>query len=259
MTLSQYGDLRLVYTVPGLYYSFATWQRHMNWIAKTRPAGVASGVSASKPTVMATNSASPNLRTTNALKEFLWLLGDIPQARILDLGPIWQSTVNFFLEKGFRISTEDLLRGWKEFLSAEEESLRTQPVGKDGDEVEPTAIAERFLENALQYGDESVHGILAWDLLDYFDADVVPRLTERLFRIMRPGGAMMALFHSRPAGSFHRYRIVDGQTIEQLPAPTLAVHAHVFQNREILDLFGEFRSSKTFVGRDQIREALFLK
>ena len=42
-------------------------------------------------------------------------------------------------------------------------------------------------------------------------------------------------------------------------APTLAVHARVFQNREILDSFGQFRTSKTFVGRDQIREGLFLK
>jgi hypothetical protein len=37
------------------------------------------------------------------------------------------------------------------------------------------------------------------------------------------------------------------------------VHARVFQNREILDIFGKFRSSKTFVGRDQVREALLLK
>jgi hypothetical protein len=211
---------------------------------------------------MPVNSGAPNLRTANALKEFLWLLGDVPQARILDLGPIWQSTVNFFAEKGFRIASEDLLRGWKEFLSAEEESLRSHPVGlveNDADEVAVPTLAERFLEGALRYPDESVHGILAWDLLDYFDADMVPRIAERLFRILRPGGAMLALFHSRPAGSFHRYRIVDRQTVEQLSAPTLAVHAHVFQNREILDLFGEFRSSRTFVGRDQVREALFLK
>jgi hypothetical protein len=39
----------------------------------------------------------------------------------------------------------------------------------------------------------------------------------------------------------------------------LAVHSRIFQNREILDIFGKFRSSKTFVGRDQVREALFLK
>ncbi len=181
-----------------------------------RSHGVAEGVTASKPTVMSASGTTPSLRTTNSLKEFLWLLGDTPQARILDLGPISQSTLNFFVEKRYRVSSEDLLRGWKEFLSVEEESLRTHPVSRDTEEPEVATLAERFLETALRFPDESVHGILAWDLLDYFDADVMPRLTERLFRILRPGGAMLGLFHSRPAGSFQRYRIVDSQTLEQL-------------------------------------------
>jgi hypothetical protein len=81
----------------------------------------------------------------------------------------------------------------------------------------------------------------------------------RLSHVLHPGGAMLAMFHSRPAERFHRYRVVDSQTVELLAAPTIAVHSHVFQNREILGLFGEFRSSKTFVGRDQVREGLFLK
>jgi hypothetical protein len=82
---------------------------------------------------------------------------------------------------------------------------------------------------------------------------------ERISHLLHPGGAVLALFHSRPAERFHRYRIIDSQNVELLPAPTLAVHSHVFQNREILSLFGQFRSSKTFVGRDQVREGLFLK
>jgi hypothetical protein len=231
----------------------------MNWMAKMRSSGSAVSARSSKPTVMSATGPSPNLRTTNSLKEFLWLLGDVPQARILDLGPISQSTLDFFVEKRCRVSSEDLLRGWKEFLNGEEEALRMHPVTLDEKELGASTLAERFLESCLKFPDESVHGILAWDLLDYFDADVMPRLTERLFRILRPGGVMLNLFHSRPAGSFHRYRIVDPQTLEQLPAPTLAVHAHVFRNRELLDLFAAFRSSKTFVGRDQVRETLFLK
>ena len=76
---------------------------------------------------------------------------------------------------------------------------------------------------------------------------------------MHVGGAMLGLFHSRPAERFHRYRVADGQSVELLAAPTIVVHSRVFQNREILDLFAKFRSSKTFVGRDGVREALFLK
>lgn len=231
----------------------------MNWMTKPRPSATAAGPAPSKPGPNVSVSASANVRVSNSLKEFLWLISDASRGRVLDLGPVWQSTVSFFLDKGFRVSTEDLLRNWKEFLTDEEERLRTAPVGLEGEKISQAMLAEKFLQGALQYPEESFHGVLAWDLLDYFDAEVVPRLMERIFNILRPGGAMLALFHSRPAERFHRYRIIDSQQIELLPAPTLAVHAHVFQNREILDLFAKFRSSKTFVGRDQVREALFLK
>jgi len=244
----------------------------MNWMAKARPGPAATPAksAASAATSMASSKAAKpgpattvapaaNVRISNALKEFLWLLSDIPRARILDLGPVWQSTVTFFIEKGFRVSSEDMLRGWKEFLTTEEERLRTAPVGEGNERQSLPVLADKFLEEALRYPAESVHGVLIWDLLDYFDPAVVPALMGRLHDILHPGGTVLALFHSRPAERFHRYRILDSQTVELLPTPTLAVHTHVFQNREILDLFGNFRSSKTFVGRDQVREALFIK
>jgi hypothetical protein len=181
--------------------------------------------------------------------------------RVLDLGPVWQATVNFFLEQGFRISTEDLLGTWKEFVSSEEERMRSAPANEDGfvERMSSAALANKFLENALKYPEESVHGVLAWDLLDYFDPAVGSRIMDRIFNILHPGGAVLALFHSRAPERFHRYRIVDKQTFELVDAPTLVVHTRVFANREIMELFEKFRSSKTFVGRDQVREALFLK
>jgi len=233
----------------------------MNWTAKTR-SGNASTAVRSKPGAGASGSAvSPpaNFRISNGLKEFLQHLEDEKTPRILDLGQVSQATLNFFIEKGYRVTTEDSLRSWKEFLSAEEEGLRLAPVGNGQEKISQAYLAEKFLETGLRYAEESFHGVLAWDLLDYFDAELLPRAMERMYSLLQPSGIILAMFHSRPAERFHRYRIVDTQTIEMLPAPTVAVHAHVFQNREILDLFCKFRSSKTFVGRDQLREALFLK
>lgn len=232
----------------------------MNWTAKPRlGAAAAAGAAPIKPGPATAAEPAPNHRISNGLKEFLWLISDIPRGRVLDLGPVRQSTVSFFVDKGYRLSSEDLLRAWKDFLTAEEERLRTAAVGDDSGKLSPSALADKFLETALQYPEQSFHGVLAWDLLDYFDPEVVPRLVERLSCLVHPGGAVLALFHSRPAERFHRYRIVDSQSVELIPAPTIAVHAHVFQNREILGLFEQFRSSKSFVGRDQVREALFVK
>jgi hypothetical protein len=230
----------------------------MNWMAKSRPSAAAPAIAPSSKPGPATNL---KVRTSHGLKEFLWLMSDVPHARVLDLGPVWQATVNFFLEKGYRISTDDLLGTWREFISAEEERLRVSPLTEEGYSARLTAsaLADKFLENALQYAEESFHGVLAWDLFDYFDPAVSSRIMDRLFSILHTGGAVLALFHSRAPERFHRYRIIDTQTVELVSASTLAVHARVFQNREILELFAKFRSSKTFVGRDQVREGLFLK
>ena len=78
---------------------------------------------------------------SNGLKEFLWLLSDSGQGKILDLGAVFQSTVMFFIEKGFRLSTEDLLRSWKEFLLAEEENLRNAKVGDESARVSQGMLA----------------------------------------------------------------------------------------------------------------------
>jgi hypothetical protein len=212
-----------------------------------------------KPGPAAAAASSANVRVSNGLKEFLWLISDSQQGRILDLGPVWQATVTFFIEKGFRVSTEDLLRAWKEFLASEEEGFRKAPVGNAAEKVSPSMFADKFLDNALLYPSEHFHGVLAWDIFDYLDAQLLPRVMDRLYAMLRPGGAVLSLFHSRTPERFNRYRIIDTQTVELLPAPTLSVHARIFQNREILDIFGKFRSSKTFVGRDQVREGLFLK
>ncbi len=231
----------------------------MNWPAKPRAASTAPPHQPSGPGPAAPISASKNVRQSNGLKDFLWLLSDVKNGRILDLGPVWQSTVGFFVDRGFRVSTEDLLRSWKDFLNVTEEELRAAPIGRENGEMNPGVLAERFLENALVYPEESFHAVLAWDIFDYLEVELMERVVKRLYELLRPGGAILAIFHSRPADRFHRYRIVEAQSIEILPAPPLVQHQRIFQNRQLLDLFEQFRSSKTYVGRDQLREGLFLK
>jgi hypothetical protein len=233
----------------------------MSWTAKSRYGPPGTLTPAAKPGLKASSvEVGGNIRVSNGLKEFLWLTTEeSKQGRLLDLGAVFQSTVMFFIERGFRLSTEDMMRSWKEFLITEEGTMRKMQVGAEGERVSQGTLAGKFLESNLQYPEDSFHGVLAWDLFDYMDAELLPRVMERLYTILRPGGAVLASFHSKTPERFNRYKIVDGQNIELIPSPTLAVHARIFQNREILDIFGKFRSSKTFVGRDQVREAIFLK
>jgi SAM-dependent methyltransferase len=221
----------------------------MNWQLKTRSAMPAAAAAPGPKT--ATGPVAVPTRASNGLKEFLWLLSDAGKGKLLDLGQVSQNTLNFFIEKGFRVTTEDFLRSWRGFMNEEEQ--------KNGEFAAPDALAAQFLEEILQYPPETFHGVLAWDLFDYMEPELLSRVVSRLHDILRPGGLVLSLFHSRTPDHYSRYRILENQTLEVLPTPPLAPHVRVFQNREILDLFGKFRSSKSFVGRDQIREALFLK
>src|SRR5271170_1015726 len=98
----------------------------MAWLNKARPSPPAPpGVTTASPAPVAAIAAPRNVRASPGLKEFLWLLSDVKQGRLLDLGPVWQSTVTFFADRGFRVTTEDFLRAHKEFLDRQAERLRT--------------------------------------------------------------------------------------------------------------------------------------
>ena len=64
-------------------------------------------------------------RLSNGLKEFLWQLEGIGHGHLLDLGPARQTTITFFIERGYKVYTEDLLTTWKNFLDAEEQQGRS--------------------------------------------------------------------------------------------------------------------------------------
>jgi hypothetical protein len=98
-----------------------------------------------------------------------------------------------------------------------------------------------------------------WDILDYLDNDLMTQLAARITSLVRDGGVVFAIFHARKPETFHRYRVLDAENLELIPTPCPFVPQRVLQNREISNLFSRYRSSKTFVGRDQIREGLFVK
>ncbi len=202
---------------------------------------------------------SGNLRVSNGLKEFLWNLDGLGHGSLLDLGPVWQSTITFFVERGFKVYADDLLRDWKQFVTAEDERLRKIQPGEDASEMTSESRADRFLQSNIKYPRDNFDAILLWDLLDFMERALVKRFVEHLADVLRPGGVIFAMFHAGKPESFHRYRILDRQTLELIATPPLFTIQRSYQNREIQDLFRGFRSSKSFVGRDQLREVLFVK
>jgi hypothetical protein len=198
-------------------------------------------------------------RVSNGLKEFLWNLDGLGRGTLLDLGPAWQTTLSFFIERGFRVSSEDFLRGWKAFLTEEEKRLREDATAYETLDMTPSGRATRFLAENLQYPRASFDAVLLWDLLDYLEPMLVKQMVANLTELLRPGGVILAMFHSKKPEGFQRYRVADSNTLQVVATPIICPAQKVYQNREIQDLFSRYRTMKSFVGRDQLRETLFIK
>ncbi len=198
-------------------------------------------------------------RVSNGLKEFLWNLDGLGRGTLLDLGPAWQTTLSFFIERGFRVSSEDILRGWKAFLTDEEKRLREDADAREKLDMTPSGRATRFLVENLQYPRASFDAVLLWDLLDYLEPMLVKQMVANLVELLRPGGVILAMFHSKRPEGFQRYRVVDSNTLQVISSAVICPAQKAYQNREIQDLFARFRTMKSFVGRDQLRETLFIK
>jgi hypothetical protein len=203
--------------------------------------------------------APATTRLSNGLKEFLWNLDGLGRGTLLDMGPAWQTTLSFFIERGFRVSSEDILRGWKAFLDEDEARLRSGAVDHDLLDMTPAGRASRFLSANLEYPASSFDAVLLWDLLDYLEPTLAKQMVVQLTELLRPGGIVLAMFHSKKPEGFQRYRVADSNTLQVISTAVLCPAQKVYQNREIQDLFGRYRTMKSFVGRDQLRESLFIK
>jgi hypothetical protein len=224
--------------------------------ARSRPSG--GGSSSAAGAARAVVQPESN-RLSNGLKELLWNLDGLERGTLLDLGPAWQTTLSFFIERGFRVSSEDILRSWKTFLGEEEARLKQDFAAGETLEMTPSARAARFLKDNLQYPRSSFDAVLLWDLLDYLEQALVKQVVASLTELLRPGGVVFAMFHSKKPEGFQRYRVVDSSTLQMVPTAVVCPPQRVYQNREIQDLFGRYRTMKSFIGRDQLRETLFIK
>ncbi len=222
------------------------------------PATKVAVANAGTPPPSAGVQAKPG-RQSNGLKEFLWQLEGIGHGHLLDMGPARQTTITFFIERGFKVYTEDLLATWQYFLEEEASGAKKAAAGAERPEMSAEARAKRFLDTTLLYPDDTFDAVLMWDILDYLDADLMAKLAARVTSLVRDGGVVFAMFHTRKPIIFHRYRVLDGQNLELIPANCPFQPQRVFQNREISNLFSRYRTSKMFVGRDQLREGLFVK
>jgi len=188
---------------------------------------------------------------------------------VLDLGSTSASNIRFFTERSHKIYSEDLL------VASTEPHLVTK-------DEQGTAILDsrRFLADNLVYPAAQFDVVLCWNLPDYLDESLVRPVMGRLWSVLKPGGMLLAFFHTKDAGPdspCYRFHIVGKDTLEMQRivlkrearrGPTGAIHTaitdgfrlqRVFNNRHIETLFRDFASIKFFLARDNVREVLVVR
>src|SRR5947209_2589960 len=188
---------------------------------------------------------------------------------VLDLGSTSPANIRFFTERSHKIYSEDLL------VASTEPHLVTK------DEQGNTILdSRRFLADNLVYPAAQFDVVLCWNLPDYLDESLVKPVVGRLWSVLKPGGMLLAFFHTRDAGPdapCYRYHIMGPDVLDMQPivpqrevrrGPTGAIHRavapgfrlqRVFNNRHIENLFRDFASIKFFLSRDNIREVLVVR
>lgn len=208
-------------------------------------------------------------RRSSGLAELARVLRSEDPLCVLDIGYTSANNIRYLTDLGHKPYSEDLLEA------------STDPSLVVGDEQgKPVLDSKRFLAENLTYPPAQFDIVLCWNLADYLDETLVKPVVGRLWSVLKPGGALLAFFHTQEAGidaPCFRYHVVSADTLEMQhiearhdvrkgPAngvphlsPTGFSLQRVFNNRHIENLFRDFSSIKFFLSRDNIREVLVIR
>lgn len=175
-------------------------------------------------------------------------LGTHEQPLLLDLGPVVGPNVTFFGEEiGCKILVEDLSKDIDRHV-------------REGTLAElPAFFAQRFSRD-----ENSVDGILCWDVLDYLDKAAAESLARQLTRILKPDGVLLAFFstadpRSSVTPTYTKHIVLDRTSLQYRPYPAARGKQRPALNRDIQRMFEPLRISEQFLLKTNLREVLFRK
>lgn len=198
----------------------------------------------------ATEKGARVRRHSSGMAEFTKMIAGRENLCILDLGPTSPQNISLLTGMGHRIYNEDVL------LASFDPSYATK-----NDEGKSVVVAENFLKDNLKYQPQQFDAVLAWDIPDYLNESLVKAAVARLASVMKPGGVLLAFFHTRDAGPeapYYRYHIAGKDSLDLQRGPQFRLQ-RVFNNRHIENLFREFSNIKFFLARDNVREVLVVR
>ncbi len=187
-------------------------------------------------------------RHSSGFEQFVGVLQTAETLSILDLAGASQANISFITNLGHRLSSEDIL-ATLDLCFGKGDNLEAQQSPANG---------QRFLDQLLNFPDESFDAALVWDTLQFLTSPLLEQTVERLLRVVRAGGLILAFFHSDEKTSgipVYHYRIQDQKTLSLTPRGDFR-QVQYFNNRALERMFERAQSLKFFLTRDHLREVV---
>ena len=175
-----------------------------------------------------------------------------PNLRVLDVGPTSPANVNYLTQAGHGV--------WMADLAAE--------ALKSGWELPPVEPGEppgfdtaSFFRNNMDFGGREFDVVLLWTALDYIPEALVQPLIAQLHGAMRPGGRLLAIFHTKLTGpntEYYRYHLTESDSVEMQETEKYPVR-RVYTNRNIEKLFAAFSNTRFFLAKDNLYEVMITR
>jgi hypothetical protein len=180
---------------------------------------------------------------SKALQKFTSALSNRESPILVDFGPVIGANVAFFGEHlRCKLTIEDL---------ATELDKHTRAGTRDalGD-----ALAKRFTQP-----NESVDGVLCWDIFDFLEPAAARALAREIVRVLKPGGAVMGFFCTKAVerAPFSKYEIIEESTsLRHRHHQGTGGPKFVLQNRDIIKMFEGLTVAESFLLKSNTREML---
>jgi hypothetical protein len=196
----------------------------------------------------AKGSLAPFTRNSSGTDQFFRAIHTEDPLSILDLTGASQANISFLTGLGHRLSSDDILATMDQCFGSDEWLENQQVEGK----------IKKFLELSLNFPEQQFDAALVWDTLQFMVSPLLEQTIERLLRVMKPGGLILAFFSSEEKVSqmpVYSYRIQDPKTLLLIPRGD-SRQIQYFHNRTLERLFAQAQSVKFFLSRDHLREVI---
>lgn len=194
-------------------------------------------------------SGSSFTRHSSGFEQFCNSLHGQENLTLLDLAGVSQANITFLTDLGHRVASDDILASMEKFFGTGDDFYENQ---------QAASMAQRFLDQTLDFPDEHFDGVLVWDTLQFLTSPLLEETVKQILRVMRPGGSILAFFNADEKATripVCTYRIQDARTL-LLTVRGERRAGNFFNNRMLERLFHQAQAVKFFLTRDHLREVI---